>query len=55
MSAEERHKLATAPLPQIRTVASTSRGAGVVRLQDKGEDGRIPRFWRLDEIEGETR
>lgn len=54
MTADERHQLATAPLPQIKTLLPTYRGAGVQRFGFLvHEDGTVPRTLRLDEMEGD--
>ncbi len=53
MSAEERHKLATAPLPCIRVAAQQPRWAGSTLNDDKPCAGcQVPRTLRLDEMDG---
>jgi hypothetical protein len=53
MSAEERHALATAPLPCIRVMAGRPSRAGTTLIDDRPtEGGAVPRTLRLDEMDG---
>ncbi len=53
LTAEECHRLATAPLPQIRVFVPTYRGAGTQRFGHLvHEDGSVPKALRLDEMDG---
>ena len=51
MSADDRHTLARAPMPEVRTLPSGQRWAGG---HHKTGGGRVARALRLDELDGET-